>query len=146
LALTIDQIWRQNDIPVVYKPEFGEIMVKAPYSVDNKAWFSSGRRSRPKYDPKYRCWHLPRSAFDEIVTRFLYRFKTLYIIQPHREKEICAPACWNAEGNDCECSCMGVHHGEGVVGRWFVVSEALAVQWGNKKLHWRLLVEKKRTG
>jgi hypothetical protein len=61
----------------------------------------------------------------------------LYIIQPYREQEKCSPSCQDAEGHECQCSCMGRYHG---IGR---VSDTFATRWGDQELACRLLTVKK---
>jgi hypothetical protein len=76
---------------------------------------------------------LPASRFDELVGMILDRFGRVYIIQPYREKEVCAPACMNAEGFECQCSCLGANHGAANSRGWFEVSETFAVRYGERK-------------
>ena len=67
-------------------------------------------------------WELPKSWFNDFVDRALQRYGKVYIIQPYREQEICARACQEALGHECQCSCMGANHGVGNDGSWFEVS------------------------
>ena len=67
------------------------------------------------------------------------RFGRVYVIQPYREFEKCAPACWNATGFTCECSCMGKNHGSMPGGRWWVVADTFAIQWQGRRLACRLI-------
>jgi hypothetical protein len=77
------------------------------------------------------------------VEQTLKKYKKLYIIQPYRVQEKCAPACWNAEKHECQCSCMGENHGMGnPSGKWFVVSETFATTWRQNELACRLLTAK----
>jgi hypothetical protein len=62
------------------------------------------------------------------VDRSLAKYSKVYIIQPYREHEKCAPACQNAIGHECQCSCMGLYHGAGNDGSWFEVSETFATR------------------
>lgn len=140
---SLSRIWHQQTIPVVYRPRSGDLLIKLPFAENNRQWLSSGRRSRPTWSAQYKCWELPRSAFNELVPRILYEFHSVYTIQPHRQTEVCAPACWDAQGFDCECSCLSVNHGLGQRGgRWYIVSESYAVRWGDRELRWSLLQEK----
>src|SRR5690606_1987750 len=57
-----------------------------------------------------------------------------------RAQQKCAPACWNAEGFHCECSCMSENHGGGHPGgSWYKVSETFAVSWGAQRYSCRHL-------
>lgn len=136
----LNEIWKQAQVPVIFRRDEGDLMVKMPYHDDNRRWLHKGRRSQPTYDGQYKCWLLPRSCFSELSQRFLNRFGEVYVIQPHNEKEVCAPACWSAHGLECECSCLGKNHGSGQPdGRWYILSETCAVRWGEKHYRWSLL-------
>lgn len=141
---SIEAVWRQSRIPVVYRPpDRGEILLKLPYSSENKSWLRMDRKRKPEWMPKFKCWKIPRSWFNKIVEEALRRHNNLYIIQPYREQEKCAPACWNAEGHECQCSCGGANHGMGEPGgKWFIVSETFATTWHQKELACRLLTVK----
>ena len=82
---------------------------------------------------------LPKSWFNDFVDRALRRYGKVYIIQPYREQEICAQACQEAQGHECQCSCMGANHGIGNDGNWFEVSDAFSTRWGERELACRLL-------
>jgi hypothetical protein len=132
-------IWRQQYVPVLYRPDHGELLVKTPFSPDIRAWLRGEQLRKPVWNPGYRCWEVPRCWFEELIWRLLDRYRWLYVIQPYREKEICAPACWNARGHTCVCSCMGENHGLAVEeNSWRVVDDTFAVRWGTKQLGCRL--------
>ena len=137
----IEKIWRQAQIPVVYRRGTGNpLLVKIPFSKDNHAWLKGDHRNKPKWIAQYKCWETPNSWFNDVVNKSLIRYSKVYIIQPYRQQEKCAPACWHATGHECECSCMGANHGsQGPKGKWFVVSDTFATQWHEKELACRLL-------
>jgi len=153
----IREVWRQAEkpggIPVVFKrgPD-KRIMLRLPSNSDpmayhdwmgNRDWLHGANTRHPLWNPGKRCWEVPRTWFDMIVFACLARYGKSYIIHGYREKETCAPACWNARGFDCNCSCMGEHHGMGnPAERWYVVSETCAVHWGPRKYSCRLLESK----
>jgi hypothetical protein len=94
----------------------------------------------PKWFSKYSGWEVPKAWFNDLVNAALRRYGQLYVIQPYKEQEVCAPACMNAEGHECECKCMGANHGAGGPGAgWFVVSEAFATRWTGGSLACRLM-------
>lgn len=141
---TLKKIWEQKQIPIIVRRGGGEkILVRLPYSSNNKVWLKNGRRNEPNWDATKFRWELPNAWFDDTVKRLLKKFRYVYVIQPFRALEKCAPACWNAAGIECECSCMGVNHGSGCsTGRWYEISETCAVKWGALEFHYRLLKEK----
>ena len=119
------------------------ILVKLPYSKDNYTWLKDERRYKPKWNEKYKSWETPVAWFDKVIKQTLRRYGQVYVIQLYREQQKCAPACWNAQGFHCECSCMGANHGTGHPGKgWYEISETFAFEWGPKEYACRHLVSK----
>jgi hypothetical protein len=141
-------IWRQERIPVIYRPGGGlPLMARVPYARGNRFWLQNDHRRKPQWNPKYKCWEFPKAWFEDIVTRSLARFERVYVIQPFRAQEKCAPACWNAKGFECECSCMGANHGSRhPEGAWRVVSQTFALRWRDRELACRLIEKPAATG
>ena len=136
------RIWRQTDIPVVYRQASpGPILVRLPYSPDNYAWLRGDNRHKPKWDAQHKNWETPVTWFDGLIHRSLQRYRKVYVIQVYRDQQKCAPACWDATGFHCECSCMGANHGTGHPGgNWYEVSETFACHWGPRQYACRLIV------
>ena len=133
--------WNQKTIPVALRRDGkGErVRVRLPYADDNYAWLRNGRRIRPSWNSALGCWESPKAWFNDLVNRCLRRWGLIYVIQPYQKQEICAPACMNAIGHECQCSCMGANHGQGDDGGWFSTSEAFAARWGDRELACRLM-------
>jgi hypothetical protein len=135
-------IWNQTRVPVVLRRGgSGQLLrIRLPYSEDNRHWLQNERRNAPAWISRGKYWEVPKAWFNDFVQRALKRYGRLYVIQPFREHEVCAPACMNAEGHECQCSCMGANHGAGNDGSWFEVSDAFAVRSGEQQLACRLMV------
>lgn len=135
------QIWEQTKVPVIYRQARpSPILVRLPFSPDNFIWLRGDKRHKPKWNPKYKCWETPIAWFDNLIQRLLKAHGMVYVIQLHKEHQKCAPACWNAQGFDCECSCMGANHGSGhPEGHWREISETFAFQWGKHRYACRLI-------
>lgn len=132
------RIWRNKYIPVVYKPQGKDpLLVRVPYAPNNRDWLLSNGRSIA-WIAQFKAWEIPRSRFNEVVELCLDRWLQVYIIEAYRELEKCAPACWNATGYDCECSCMGANHGSGQP-LDHVVSDTFAFEWKERQLACRLV-------
>ena len=140
----IKERWSQKQIPVIYRKGKGyPLLLRLPYKDDNYAWLRNEKRTKPKWISDKKHWEIPKAWFNDTIDRSLQRWASLYIIQPYREQEKCAPACWNAMGHECQCSCMGEHHGsQSPTGSWFIVSDAFATKWNDKELSCRLLCAK----
>lgn len=136
-------IWNNGAVPVILRRGGSQpIRLRLRYADDNRNWLRDGWRKRvPEWIARGKYWELPASRFNDIVVMFLERFGSVYIIQPYRQKEVCATSCMKAEGFVCQCSCMGANHGSGVTGGWLEVSEAFALRYGAAKLACRRLVK-----
>jgi hypothetical protein len=137
-------VWNQKETPVILRRggKGERLRVRLPFQPLNKQWLQNGRRNEPVWDRNEKYWETPKAWFNDLVNRALEQFGRVYIIQPFREQEICAPACMNATGHECECSCMGANHGAGSDGSWFEVSETFATRWSERHLACRLLTKK----
>lgn len=140
-------VWRNNKVPVVFKPTAPrDVMVHLPIIRSSAEWFNYrdwllGRGRKIRWLQRYGAFELPRGRFDEVVGLVLAFYGSVYIIQESRPLEKCAPACWNAKGYDCECSCLGSNHGSGR-DLEHVISETCAFEWGERRLSCRLLKRK----
>lgn len=135
-------VWSQTTVPVIYRRvgKGEQLWVRLPYAPLNKAFLRQSGRLNPHWDNVKKHWSTPKSWFNDLVKRCLEKFGKVYIVQPYNEMEKCAPACQNATGHICECSCMGANHGAGSDGSWFEVSEAFAFRWSGRMLACRLMV------
>jgi hypothetical protein len=134
-------LWRQDAVPVIYRPgSTDQLMVRLPFADDNRTWLRAKHHAQPVWHDGHKCWRVPRSWFDDVVKRSIVRHGAAYVIQPFHVSKKCAPACWDAKGAECDCSCLGANHGSGKPdGRWHEVSETCAVSWGPKQYSCRLL-------
>lgn len=134
-------IWNQDKIPVILRRagKGQKLRARVPFAVDNRSWLQDDHRINPAWVTEGRYWELPKAWFNDFVERALDRYGCVYIFQPYREQEKCAPACQNAVGHECQCSCMGENHGAGSDSSWLEVSEAFSFRWGSRELACRLL-------
>lgn len=134
-------VWRQKNTPVLYRKGKGfPLLLRLPYHKGNRIWLQNERRNKPVWVSNKKHWEIPKAWFNDTVNRGLERWGQLYIIQPYRKQEKCSPACQDAKGHECQCSCMGEHHGsQHIDGGWFIVSDTFATKWGSTELACRLL-------
>ncbi len=134
-------IRNQKNIPVLERWQEGEVRVRLPFDNLNRSWLQQFGRRNPKWIKDQGYWLVPRSWFDDLVVGCLKKYGKLYIIQPYRGQERCARACQEAQGHECQCSCMGVNHGaNNMDNSWFEVSDSFALRWGDVEVACRLLV------
>jgi len=128
------QIWRNGRIPVVYRPGRREyLLARIPFTGESILWLAGEGKHRIEFNPRFKAWEIPPTRLNDIIKRCLNRFGETWLIQSYREFEKCAPACWNAEGFDCQCSCLGENHGSGRELE-HIVSETFAFEWGGRRL------------
>ncbi|EOG7756539.1 hypothetical protein ACLIOH_003612, partial [Vibrio cholerae] len=135
----------QRSIPVLYRTgeKGAPLYVKLPFETTNMAWLRNNATRKPKWNTEHKWWETPKAWFNDLVKRCLQKYGKVYVIQPYRQQEKCAPACWNAEGHECSCSCMGEHHGSmNSVNDWYVVSDTFATKWHHLSVACRLMMKK----
>jgi hypothetical protein len=137
-------IWNQRSIPVILRRggKGQKLRLRLPFDKNNQQWLRNGRKISPAWIEKGRYWETPKRWFNDLVERSLIKYKKLHVIQPFREQEKCAPACLNALGHECQCSCMGANHSMGNDGSWFEISDTFAMRWGDAHLACRLMTVK----
>lgn len=137
----LTRVWNQHEVPVILRRTGkGQLLrTRLPYADSNRTWLQDGRRISPTWISSKHYWELPKAWFNDIVERALRTYGQIYVIQPYREQETCSPACLNASGHECQCSCMGRNHGAGNDGSWFEISETFATRWGDQMLACRLM-------
>jgi hypothetical protein len=95
----LKSVWNQREIPVILRRtgKGQDIRLRLPTinlsrdNIPHREWIRNGRRSAVAWSIKYRCWEAPKAWFNDIVERCLEEYSKLYIIQPYREQEKCAP-------------------------------------------------------
>ena len=129
--------YNTDDIPVIWKKiDSAKLIVRLPYDRNggsNRDWLRNQRRLTIEWNKEDGYWLTPKAWLSDTIDRCLARRGVTYVIQPYREQEICAAACWNAEGYICECSCLGKNHGMGRQGyRWYEISDTFAFRNGDE--------------
>ncbi len=140
----LKEVWNQPLIPVVIRTnkKGDKLRVRLPFNKNNRAWLNTIGKSEPAWIIEKKHWELPKTWFNSFVNNALHKYKKLYVMQPYREQEKCARKCMEAQGHECNCSCMGANHGAGMSGSWFEVDETFATRWGNEDIACRLMVAK----
>lgn len=142
-AVKLNWVLGQTATPVAIRLGKGQkLQVKVPYAADNRSWLQGEKRTPPIWAPNIKRWLLPQAWFNDFINNALHRYRRVYVVQPYHEHEVCAPACWDALGHVCQCSCMGANHGGGRGSGWFVASETFAVRSGTRLLACRLMTAK----
>jgi len=104
-------------VALVWLPLDGHVIARIPSLKGNRRWLHEtvGIRS-----PELRGdrWHLPRNCLMRLVTAAVDRYGHAVLCRDVSRLSRCTRACQEATGPECQCSCMGAHHGQ-ESGAWF---------------------------
>ena len=93
-------------------------------------FLQQGQKAEPEWDREAGFWSLTRGALGTHLINAVERYGACWIVQTYNEKEVCAAACQNAKGDDCDCAYGGEHHRAGDDGSWHHITEICAVRAG----------------
>jgi len=123
----------------VYRPVSGRIEVsgmRRPHEGEptNREWFKdeTGKAIRPQwvegpngYDGH---WEIARQHFMTVTRALAERFGQVELAMDFNENERCDRRCQDAKGDDCTCSCLGLHHRGGVYAGWVEVGDTTLIR------------------
>ena len=76
-------------------------------------------------------WEIAYGRLNEIVEILARFYGKVILIQPVRDKQVCARRCMEADVFECECSFLGANHGsENMDSSWYEVDDTYAVRHG----------------
>ncbi|MEV5819379.1 hypothetical protein AB0L22_09400 [Micromonospora haikouensis] len=107
----------------------------------NRSWLHAtlGERIQPIYDKPTARWLIARNHFTLLVENLLDRFGQVDVFVEFSVTERCDSRCQGAEGDDCQCSCLGEYHGGGIwAGGWIQVGETTLVRSNVQLRHMQL--------
>lgn len=104
-------------VAMVWLPRDGQVIAKIPARKGNFRWLHETVRIRsPRLEGDR--WVLPRSCLVRLVIAAVDRYGYIAVWRDMSRLSRCTRACLEAEGIECNCSCLGVHHGQDS-GDWF---------------------------
>jgi hypothetical protein len=115
---------------MVWLPREGQVIAKIPPRKGNYRWLHHHLAIRsPRLDGDR--WHLPRNCLLKFVTAAVDRYGYVAVYRDMSKLSRCNRLCLEAQGMECDCSCMGAHHGTADSGGWFeVVGDAVVADLG----------------
>lgn len=137
----------------IIRPLTGRIEVhglRAPRGKEptNREMFktATGKTIRPRWvdadegQPAWRgYWTISREHLTAVAESIAIRDGQVEIEMHYSQTEKCDERCQKATGDDCTCSCEGVHHGKGQHASWLEVGDTTLVRGTGKKVVNRLL-------
>lgn len=97
-------------VPLVWLPRNGQVVAKISARRGNRRWLHETVRIRSPRLAGDR-WMLPRNCLVKLVIAAIDRYGYVVVIRDMSTLSRCTRACLQAVGVDCDCSCMGAHHG-----------------------------------
>lgn len=100
----------------------------------NKDWFKeiTGRPIRPTWISGPNGWDgywvIARQHMTLVAEELALRYGTVHVTAEYSTLEKCDTRCQNATGDDCQCSCLGVRHGEALQASWKQVGATTLVR------------------
>jgi hypothetical protein len=102
---------------MIWLPLDGQVVAKIPVRKGNYRWLREAVRLRsPRLDDDR--WHLPRNCLNRLVIASVDRYGYVALWRDMSRLSRCTRRCLEAEGFECDCSCLGENHGSGAHG-WF---------------------------
>lgn len=130
--------------PRIYRPlQPDRLRLWMPYQGgSNRAWLHAalGARIQPIWDADIKRWLIARNHFKTLVEHLLDRFPQVDATIEFSTTQKCDTRCRDATGDDCQCSCLGEHHGGGIWGGgWFQVGETTLIRPEVQIRHMRIM-------
>ncbi|SCD43437.1 endonuclease domain-containing protein [Streptomyces sp. SA3_actG] len=119
-------------VPMLWLPREGEVVAKLPPRKGNRAWLhhTVGIRS-PKFAGDR--WTLPRSSLSRLLMAAIDRYGTVVLCRDMNRLSKCNRTCLEAVGTECQCSCLGLSHGQDSQHWYTSVGDAAVADFGEFK-------------
>ncbi|KAB8186986.1 hypothetical protein FH608_046390 [Nonomuraea phyllanthi] len=114
---------------MIWLPKEGQVIAKVPPRKGNFRWLHHTLEIRSPSLEGDR-WSLPRNCLMKFVMAAIDRFGYVAVYRDMSKLSRCTKSCLDAMGMECDCSCLGAHHGESS-GGWFErVGDAVVADLG----------------
>lgn len=142
--------WNQSAVPVILRRKKKDghnpkLRIRIP-SQSGAYEILKGRNKHnhnPRFDEKGKYWELAYDRLDEMVKILAIHFGSVILMQPIRHKQVCARTCMEAQGFECECSCLGENHGsQNMNSSWYEVYDTYAVKYGEEEISLKVISAK----
>lgn len=142
--------WNQKQFPVILrrKKQAGKnpkLRVRIPAGTNAYFVLKGGSRRchAPVHITNGNYWELPYSRLNDLVEILAKKFGSVILMQPVMHKQVCASACMEAMGFECECSCLGENHGSrNMDSSWFEVDDTYAVRYEEEEVSLKIISSK----
>lgn len=113
--IDLNPAWRYAKEPIILKRKGAPLMVRLPYSPDNRTWLGSIRKRVRglAWNKLEKHWECPPGWLNALTEIIITRYGRVWLVQEINEGSACDERCLRATGPDCECRCKGANHGLG---------------------------------
>lgn len=116
----------------VWLPLDGKVVAAFPPWKGNRRWLHESVAIRsPDYGDENGKWTLPRSSLVRLVIGAIERFGYVVVWRDMARLSRCTRVCLEATGIDCQCQCMGAHHGQDADGWFERIGDAVVADCGD---------------
>jgi hypothetical protein len=117
---------------LIWLPINGQVVARTPAGKEDSRWLRESVHVRsPEFGDDGR-WLLPRACLSRLVTASVDRYGYAVLWRDMSKLSQCTQACLSATGTECDCSCLGLHHGENADGWFEVVGDVVVAELGEK--------------
>lgn len=100
-----------KSVALIFLPLKGQVIAKLPARKGNFQWLHRALKVRsPKLEGDR--WTLPRTCLTRLVRASIDRFGYVALVRDMSKLSRCDRRCLEADGSECQCTCLGLHHGE----------------------------------
>ena len=147
------EAWQQKDIPVIVRTRKRgggnpKLRVRLPEYGDHYTLLKGTNKynRNPVEVPAKRYWEVAYRRLNGLVEILANFYGKVILIQPVREKQVCARKCMEATGFECECSCLGANHGAyNMDSSWYEVDDTYAVRHGSEYASLKIIAPKDKS-
>lgn len=142
--------WNQSEVPVILrrKKQAGQnpkLRIRLPVKGYHFQILKGANKHshNPVHVAKGNYWEVAYNRLNELVRILATHYGKVILMQPVRHKQVCARACMEASGFECECSCLGENHGSNNMdSSWYEVDDTYAVRYGGEDVSLKIISAK----
>jgi len=142
--------WNQHSVPVILRRKRTRegnpvLRIRLPRRHTNYGVLKGDKpqNRNPEYRSEGDFWEIPYSRLNDIVRILVAYYGQVILMQPVKHRQVCARACMEAAGFECECSCLGANHGSNNMdSSWFEVDDTYAVMYRDEEVSLRVISKK----
>lgn len=112
----IEPIFPEDIRPTIYVPRSGRVLLRLPRRNvrANRGWLHAvcGDRARHEFSRAHEAWAVSRSHLSPLIDATVARFGKAVLLRATTAREQCDVRCREARGDECQCACLGAHHGQ----------------------------------